>query len=180
MRRGTGERRLPTCVAPALEVDFKGPGRGPGTCLPTPRKALEMERTSVEHNGFVYASLLAARPKAFFMSRRRPRRVRVIAIADQCHVVRVGAVGDDLAPLIPGTLRPKTSVLFCNASLHNSIKKKQCSKMRSKMAPTLLLLNCKNILFWQCKTCTDNAHIRSIAKIRMFIFYNGKGISLDV
>ena len=41
MRRGTGERRLPTCAAPALEVDFKGPGRGPGTCLPTPRKALD-------------------------------------------------------------------------------------------------------------------------------------------
>ena len=90
MRRGTGERRLPTCAAPALEVDFKGPGRGPGTCLPSPRKALEMERTSEEHNGFVYASLLAAPPKVFFMSRRRPRRVRVIAIADQWHVVKVG------------------------------------------------------------------------------------------
>ena len=24
MRRGTGERQLPTCAAPALEVDFKG------------------------------------------------------------------------------------------------------------------------------------------------------------
>ena len=118
MRRSTGERRLPTCAAPALEVDFKGPGRGPGTCLPTPRKALEMERTSVEHNGFVYASLLAARPKVFFMLRSRPRRVRVIAIADQCHVVRVGAVGDDLAPLIPGTFETQNirSILHCIVS----------------------------------------------------------------
>ena len=154
MRRSTGERRLPTCAAPALEVDFKGPGRGPGTCLPTPRKALEMERTSVEHNGFVHASLLAARPKVFFMLRRRPRRVRVITIADQCHVVRVGAVGDDLGPLIPCTLRPRTSVLFCTSSLHNSSK--NAPRSGRKWPKHCYCLNCKNILLRQCKTCTSS------------------------
>ena len=49
--------------------------------------------------------------------------------------------------------------------------------MVPEIAQTVQFLHCK---FWQCTNCTDNAQIRSIAKILECLYCSGKDISLDV